>query len=495
MLTSFILNHLLFSIILCPLFGAAFISMFIKNTRIKEIQFFSLFFSFLTFIISLFLWIFFDNSTFNFQFIEVLNWAPNSNINCFIGIDGISLFFILLVTLLCPICILSSLEVINKNFKEYIILFLIMESFLLIIFSILDLIIFYIFFESVLIPMFLIIGIWGSRKRKIRSNYMFFLYTLFGSVLMLIAILFVYFTKGTTDYQLLLTLPFNEYYQKILWLAFFIGFAIKVPMFPFHIWLPEAHVEAPTSGSVMLAGILLKLGTYGFIRFLIPLFPIASIYYTPFVYVIGLIGIIYTSLTAIRQTDLKKIIAYASVAHMNLVIIGLFTINLYGIEGSILQMISHGIISSALFLGIGILYDRHHTRLIKYFGGISFTMPVFSIIFLIFTLSNIAVPGTGSFISELLILIGLFQNNFLITFFSATGMVLGAVYSLWLYNRVFFGVIKIKYIHQFKDIKKRELYLFLPLIILVFIIGVYPEVFLKSMTVSIIGLIEGFKNI
>jgi proton-translocating NADH-quinone oxidoreductase chain M len=266
-------------------------------------------------------------------------------------------------------------------------------------------------------------------------------------------------------------------------------------MFPFHIWLPEAHVEAPTSGSVMLAGILLKLGTYGFIRFLIPLFPLATIYYTPFVYILGLIGIIYTSLTAIRQTDLKKIIAYASVAHMNLVIIGLFTINIYGIGGSILQMIGHGVISSALFLGIGILYDRHHTRLIKYFGGITFTMPIFAIIFLIFTLANIAVPGTGSFVSELLLLVGLFKHNYFITFFAATGMVLGAVYSLWLYNRIFFGLIKTKYINQFEDINKRELFLFIPLIILVFIMGIYPDIFLQSMNISILNLLEGFKNI
>ena len=489
----FIIDHLLFILILLPLLGSTFISLFIKRTNLKQIKIFALFFSFLTFLISLLLWIFFDNSISYFQFIEIFNWLPNNNLVCFLGIDGISLFFILLVTLLTPICILSTFEVIKKNFKEFIILFLIMESFLIIIFSVLDIVIFYIFFESVLIPMFLIIGIWGSRKRKIRSNYMFFIYTLFGSVLMLIAILFVYFNKGTTDYQLLLTIPFDSYYQKILWVAFFIGFAIKVPMFPFHIWLPEAHVEAPTSGSVMLAGILLKLGTYGFIRFLIPLFPLATVYYTPFVYIIGLIGIIYTSLTAIRQTDLKKIIAYASVAHMNLVIIGLFTINVYGIEGSILQMICHGVISSALFLGIGVLYDRHHTRLIKYFGGVSFTMPVFAIIFLIFTLANIAVPGTASFISELLILVGLFKSNYFITFFSATSMVLGAVYSLWLYNRVFFGTIKLKYITEFNDINKREFYLFLPLIFLVFFIGIYPEIFLKSMNVSIINLIENIK--
>ena len=491
----FLFNHLLFLLILIPLLGAFLISLVIKPTDIKNLKTFALFFSFLTLFFSLFLWILFDDTTFNFQFIEILPWLSNYNIICFLGIDGISLFFILLITFLTPICILSTFEIITKNFKEFIILFLIMESFLIIIFSVLDLIIFYIFFESVLIPMFLIIGIWGSRKRKIRANYFFFLYTLFGSILMLFAIIFIYFNKGTTDYQILLLNPFEGDIQKLLWIAFFIGFAIKIPMFPFHIWLPEAHVEAPTAGSVILAGILLKLGTYGFIRFLIPLFPIATIYYTPFVYVLGLIGILYTSLTAIRQIDLKKIIAYASVAHMNLVIIGLFTLNIYGIEGSILQMICHGIISSALFLSIGILYDRYHTRLIKYYGGISFTMPLFSIIFLIFTLANIAVPGTASFVSELLILIGLFQHNYFITFFSATSMIIGAIYSLWLFNRVFFGTIKIKYISNFMDITKRELFLFLPLIILVFILGIYPEIFFKSMTFSIINLIENFKNL
>jgi proton-translocating NADH-quinone oxidoreductase chain M len=489
----FILDHLLLIIISLPLIGASFIGFCINNTDKSKLNFFSLFFSFITFIVSLFLWILFDNSTGKFQFIEIFQWLPNYNINCFLGVDGLSLFFILLVTFLTPFCLLSSLEVIKSNFKEFIILFLIMESFLLIVFSVLDVILFYIFFESILIPMFLIIGIWGSRKRKIRSNYMFFLYTLFGSILMLIAILFIFFKTGTTDYQYLLLNPFSAYYQKILWLAFFIGFAVKVPMFPFHIWLPEAHVEAPTSGSVMLAGILLKLGTYGFIRFLIPLFPIATVYYTPFVYIIGLIGIVYTSLTAIRQTDLKKIIAYASVAHMNLVIIGLFTFNIYGIEGSILQMLNHGIISSALFLGIGVLYDRYHTKLLKYYSGLSFVMPIFSIIFLIFTLANIAVPGTNSFVSELLILTGLFQNNMFITFFSATSMVLGAVYSLWLYNRIFFGVIKIKNINTFSDLNYREFIMFVPLLLLTFIIGIYPELILKPMNVTILNLIEHIK--
>ena len=492
---NYIFTHILFILIILPIIGAFYVGLFIPHTNLQKLQNTGLMFSWITFFFSLFLWIFFNNIDSKFQFIEIIYWLPAYNINCFYGIDGISLFFILLVTFLTPICLLSTFTNINKNYKEFIILFLLMESCLIIIFSILDLFLFYIFFESILIPMFLIIGIWGSRKRKIRSNYFFFLYTLFGSIIMLLAIIYIFNVKGTTDYQIILYNPFNFEIQKILWLAFFLGFAIKVPMFPFHIWLPEAHVEAPTVGSVILAGILLKLGTYGFIRFLIPLFPLASVYYTPFIYILGLTGIIYTSLTAMRQIDLKKIIAYASVAHMNLVILGLFSFNIYGISGSILQMFSHGIISSGLFLGIGVLYDRHHTRIIKYYGGISYVMPLFTLIFLILILANIAVPGTSSFTGEFLILIGLNQHNFLITILAATGIVLGAVYSLWLFNRVFFGTIKTKYIVNFNDITKRELYLFLPLIFLIFIMGIYPDIFLKTMNFSIINLIEQIKDL
>ena len=297
--------------------------------------------SLIEFILSLNLWMQFDNSTAKFQFVEVYEWIDNSNIIFYLGIDGISLFFVLLTTLLIPICLLASWDAIKNNQKEYFIAFLAMEALVIAVFCVLDLILFYVFFESVLIPMFIIIGVWGSRERRIRAAYMFFLYTLLGSVLMLLAILYIYYSAGTTDYQILLTTQFDPQVQKLLWLAFFASFAVKVPMLPVHIWLPEAHVEAPTAGSVILAGILLKLGSYGFLRFSLPLFPYASVYFTPLIYTFGVIAVIYTSLTAIRQTDLKRIIAYASVAHMNLVLIGMFVFNTQGLEGSILQQLSH----------------------------------------------------------------------------------------------------------------------------------------------------------
>jgi proton-translocating NADH-quinone oxidoreductase chain M len=435
------------------------------------------------------LWAAFDNSTAKFQFVECYEWIGLSNINFYLGIDGISLFFVILTTLLIPICILASWEAIKTNIKEYMIAFLLLESFVIAVFCLLDLILFYVFFEAVLIPMFIIIGVYGSRERKIRAAYMFFLYTLLGSVLMLLAILWIYFHAGTTDYQILLTTEFDEDVQKFLWLAFFASFASKVPMVPVHIWLPEAHVEAPTAGSVILAGILLKLGTYGFLRFSMPLFPYATNYFTPLVYTFACIAIVYTSLTAIRQTDLKRIIAYSSVAHMNLVMVGLFTLNSQGIEGAILQQLSHGLVSGALFLCIGVIYDRHHTRLIKYYGGLAHTMPLYIMIFLFFTMANIALPGTSSFVGEFLILAGSFQANTTVCFLAATGMVLGGCYSLWLFNRVAYGNIKIQYINQFGDMNRREFATFLPLVILTLVMGVYPEIWLDPMHVSVQNLL------
>ena len=301
---------------------------------------------------------------------------------------------------------------------------------------------FYVFFESVLIPMYLIIGVWGSRVRKIRAAYFFFLYTLLGSVIMLLGILYLYYQVGTTDYETLLSVLLTIQEQKLIWLAFFASFATKVPMVPVHIWLPEAHVEAPTAGSVILAGVLLKLGTYGLIRFSFPLFPEACFYFTPLVFSIAVIGVIYTSFTAIRQTDFKRIIAYTSVAHMNLVIIGMFCFNNISIEGALLQSVSHGFVASALFLIIGIVYERHHTRMVKYYGGLVHVMPIYIFIFLFFTMDNIGLPGTGSFIGEFLILTGIFKLNTTIAFFSATGMVLGGCYSLWLFNRIAYGNLK-----------------------------------------------------
>nr|YP_009675871.1 NADH dehydrogenase subunit 4 [Riccia fluitans]QDE12673.1 NADH dehydrogenase subunit 4 [Riccia fluitans]QIB72367.1 NADH dehydrogenase subunit 4 [Riccia fluitans]WKW95129.1 NADH dehydrogenase subunit 4 [Riccia fluitans] len=476
-------------LILLPLLGSLII-LVIPNSRVRLIRGITIWTSLITFLYSLFFWIRFENDTAKFQFVETIRWLPYSNINFYIGIDGISLFFVILTTFLTPICILVGFYSVKSYKKEYMIAFFICESFLIAVFCSLDLLIFYVFFESVLIPMFIIIGVWGSRQRKIKAAYQFFLYTLMGSLFMLLAILFIFFQTGTTDLQILLTTEFSERRQILLWIAFFASFSVKVPMVPVHIWLPEAHVEAPTAGSVILAGILLKLGTYGFLRFSIPIFPEATLYFTPFIYTLSVIAIIYTSLTTIRQIDLKKIIAYSSVAHMNFVTIGMFSLNIQGIEGSILLMLSHGLVSSALFLCVGALYDRHKTRIVKYYGGLVSTMPIFSTIFLFFTLANMSLPGTSSFIGEFLILVGAFQRNSLVATLAALGMILGAAYSLWLYNRVVFGNFKPNFILKFSDLNRREVLIFLPFIVGVIWMGVYPEVFLECMHTSVSNLVQ-----
>ena len=479
-------ESLLVFLLVFPLMGAMITSMvpfhWVRPTALSI--------TLINFVVSLCLWIYFDHSTPKFQFVTKLEWLPISNLHIYMGIDGISLFFVILSTFLVPICILVGWVSIQKYVREYLIAFLVLESLMIGVFCMLDLLLFYVFFESVLIPMFLIIGIWGSRERKIRAAYQFFLYTLVGSLFMLLAILCIYFQTGTTDLQVLYTTSFSEKRQLLLWLAFFASFAVKVPMVPVHIWLPEAHVEAPTSGSVILAGVLLKLGTYGFLRFSIPMFPEASLYFTPLIYTMSVIGVMYASLTTLRQIDLKKVIAYSSVAHMAFVTIGLFSLNMQGIEGSILLMLSHGLVSSALFLCVGCLYDRHKTRLIPYYGGCVHTMPVFSAIFLFFTLGNLSLPGTSSFVGEFLILVGAFQHNTLITTLAATGMVLGAAYSLWLYNRVVFGNFKPNYLNTYSDVNRREICMFLPLILSVVWMGVYPEVFLDAMHCSVANLIQ-----
>nr|QPZ85260.1 NADH dehydrogenase subunit 4 [Myuroclada maximowiczii] len=476
-------------LILCPLLGSIILFV-IPDPRIRLIRSIGLCTSLITFLYSPLFWIQFDNSTAKFQFVETIRWLPYSNINFYIGIDGISLFFVVLTTFLIPICILVGWSSIKSYKKEYMIAFLICESFMIAVFCMPDLLLFYVFFESVLIPMFIIIGVWGSRQRKIQAAYQFFLYTLLGSVFMLLAILFISFQTGTTDLQILLTTEFSERRQILLWIAFFASFSVKVPMVPVHIWLPEAHVEAPTAGSVILAGILSKLGTYGFLRFSIPMFPEATLYFTPFIYTLSVIAIIYTSLTTIRQIDLKKIIAYSSVAHMNFVTIGMFSLNIQGIEGSILLMLSHGMVSSALFLCVGVLYDRHKTRLVKYYGGLVSTMPMFSTIFLFSTLANMSLPGTSSFIGEFLILVGAFQRNSLVATLAALGMILGAAYSLWLYNRVIFGNFKPKFLQKFSDLNRREVLIFFPFIVGVIWMGVYPEVFLECMHTSVSNLVQ-----
>jgi proton-translocating NADH-quinone oxidoreductase chain M len=484
-----LMNYILSSLLCLPLFGAIVLSI-LPSWNVRLIKTIGLSVSLLNFVLSLFLWIFFDNSTAKFQFVETFSWLPASNMNFYIGIDGVSLFFIILTTFLVPVCLLVGWVNISKYVKEYFIAFLVLESFMIAVFCMLDLLLFYVFFESVLIPMFIIIGVWGSRERKIRAAYQFFLYTLIGSVLMLLAILLIYFQVGTTDLQVLLASEFSERRQILLWLAFFSSFAVKVPMVPVHIWLPEAHVEAPTAGSVILAGILLKLGTYGFLRFSIPMFPEASLYFTPLVYTMSIIGIVYASLTTLRQIDLKKIIAYSSVAHMGFVTIGLFSLNAQGIEGAVLLMLSHGLIASGLFLCVGTLYDRTHTRLIKYYGGCVHVMPIFSFFFLVFTMGNLSLPGTSSFVGEFLILVGTFQTNTFIATLAATGMILGGAYSIWLYNRVVFGNFKPDYIDCFSDVNRREFFIFVPFVFGVLWMGFYPEVFLDPMHTSVSNIIQ-----
>lgn len=496
------LESILSFLILLPLFGS-FIIACIPSENKTVIKTIGLITSGLVFIFSLSLWINFNMSLSKFQYVESLNywfpWDSNTLSTVLLGVDGISLFFILLTTLLIFLCLLSSWDNVHTFLKEYILAFLVLESLLLGVFTILDLLIFYVLFESTLIPMYIMILIWGSRERKVRAATMLFLYTLLGSVFMLAGILYIYWVLGTTDYQLVVALAkFTPFEQRLLWLAFFLSFATKVPMLPVHIWLPEAHVEAPTAGSVILAGILLKLGSYGFLRFSLPLFPEANFYFTPLVYTLAVLGVIYTSLTAIRQTDFKRIIAYTSVAHMNIVMIGIYSFNVIGLGGSIIQSISHGFVSSALFLIIGVVYDRFHTRLIKYYSGLVHIMPLYAIIFLFFTMANIALPGTSSFVGEFLILTGSLKENTTVTFLGATGMVLGGAYSLWLYNRVIYGNLKKDeghlHLKSFYDVNRREFYVFLPLILGTLVLGIYPKIFLDPLDASLLNLVFQLKS-
>jgi len=442
----------------------------------------------------LFCWIFFDESTAKMQFVNETYWVSQTNNNFTIGLDGISLFFLLLSTLLIPICLLASWNI-KVFLKEYVMGFIFLEILLVLVFSVSDVFLFYIFFESVLIPMYLIIGIWGGRQRKIRAAYLFFLYTLFGSLLMLLGITYIYSVTGSTDYETLMCFRFSNLEQKTLWIAFFFSFASKIPMIPFHLWLPEAHVEAPTAGSVILAGILLKLGVYGFLRFSVPLFPEASYYFTPVILTLSVMGIIYASFTAIRQSDFKRIIAYTSIAHMNLVVMGIFSFNMVAIEGVIIQSVSHGFVSSALFLIIGVVYERYHTRMVKYYGGLAQTMPLLIIFFLIFSMANIALPGTSSFVGEFLILCGVFKNTTICGFFSATSIILGGAYSLWLYNRISYGGIKRPYLEKFLDLNKREFFMLLPLLVGTLLLGLVPQIFLSTLHMGVTNLLEAVQLI
>lgn len=458
---------------------------FIPNYKVMLIKQLTLLYSLIIFSFTLLLWIFYNNEIGNFIYVVNIPWLSIYNIYYSLGLDGISIFFIILTAFLIPLCILISWNSITYRVKEYMILLLLIELLLINVFAVCDLFFFYIFFESILIPMFIMIGIWGSRQRKIHAAYQFFFYTLFGSILMLLGIIFIYLHVGSTDIQLLMQSELSHSRQIILWLAFFASFAVKVPMLPVHIWLPEAHVEAPTAGSVILAGVLLKLGTYGIIRFMIPLFPYAMLYFTPFVFTICVISIIYGAATTIRQIDLKKIIAYSSVVHMNFALLGLFANNTYGIEGSLFFMLGHGIVSSGLFLCIGVLYDRYHTRNILYYGGLIQTMPIFSVIFLIFTLANLGLPGMVNFVGEFLVLVGTWQVNIIAIFLGSAGLILGAVYGIWLCNRLVFGPVRFFALQRFVDVNRREFFLLLPLIILVFFMGIYPGIFLDTFNISV----------
>ena len=459
----------------------------------RNAKYVALYTSLFTFAFGLYMFANFDGNSAEFQFVESSSWLKPFGINYHMGVDGISMFFVLLSVFLTPICIISAWDAIKKRVKEFMIAFLILESFMVGTFCALDAILFYVFFEGVLIPMFLIIGVWGG-ARRVYSSYKFFLYTLLGSVLMLIGLLVLYAQTGTTDIPELMNTPVSSSLQYWLWLAFFASFAVKMPMWPVHTWLPDAHVEAPTAGSVILAGVLLKMGGYGFLRFSIPMFPEASAYFVDLVFWLSVIAIIYTSLVALVQEDMKKLIAYSSVAHMGFVTLGIFTMTSQGVEGSIFQMLSHGLISGALFLCVGVVYDRLHTRELSRYGGIVSNMPKYATIFMILMLGSVGLPGTSGFVGEFLILLGTFQVDTLIAALSATGVILGAAYMLMLYKRVVFGPRENRDALAMPDLNKRELSLLIPLVALVLWLGVFPSDVMNKISPSVDKLIAEYNE-
>ncbi len=445
--------------------------------------------SLVVFAISLKLWWDFDPAQAGFQFNESIDWLPQFKVGYRMGVDGISVLFVLLSTALTPICILASWESVQVRVREYMIAFLVLETMMIGAFSATDLVVFYMFFEGLLIPMYIIIGVWGG-PRRVYASFKFFLYTLAGSVLMLLALLYMWFHAGTTDIPTLLHTQFSPEAQFWLFLAFLASFAVKVPMWPVHTWLPDAHVEAPTAGSVILAGVLLKMGGYGFLRFSVPMLPHASQEFAPLMFALGVIAVIYTSLVALAQADMKKLIAYSSVAHMGLVVIGTFTFNIQGIEGAMLQMLSHGIVSAALFLCVGVVYDRVHTREIARYGGLGDRMPGYALIFLFFTLASMGLPGTSGFIGEFMVLVGALKVNFWVSLLGSTGMILGAAYSLYLYRRIIFGSITRDDLRGLLDVSPREVAIFTPLIFLTFWMGIYPSSFTQFFDASVGAMVD-----
>ncbi len=485
---------ILTTITFVPLAGALII--FIINGEAIQVarnaRWVALWTSLFAFAFSLYVWLAFDRGSSQFQFVERVEWMQDFGIIYQMGVDGISLPFVLLTTVLSLICVLASWEAIQTRVKEYMISFLVLETMMVGTFCALDFVAFYVFFEGVLIPMFLIIGIWGG-PRRVYSAFKFFLFTLTGSVLMLIAILAMYVNAGTTNIIALLEHPFPPQLQIWLWLAFFASFAVKLPMWPVHTWLPDAHVEAPTAGSVILAGVLLKMGGYGFLRFSLPMLPHASDFFTPLVFTLSVVAVIYTSLVALAQEDMKKLIAYSSVAHMGFVTAGLFTLTEQGLSGGMFQMLSHGIVSAALFLCVGVVYDRMHSREIATYGGLVHRMPIYAAIFMLFTMASVGLPGTSGFVGEFLVMVGAFQVSTWLAALITTGIILGAAYMLWLYRRVIFGPLVKDELKNLLDLSPREVAVFAPLVLLVLWMGIYPSSFTEVYDASIANLIENYR--
>jgi NADH-quinone oxidoreductase subunit M len=473
-----------------PLAGALFILMIRAQDEaaILNIRRVALITTVATFLVSIGIWTGFDPKNPGFQLTEAAGWSGGF-FAYRMGVDGISILFVLLTTFLMPFCILASWESVQVRVKEYMIAFLVLETLMVGVFCATDLVLFYVFFEGGLIPMFLIIGIWGG-QRRVYASYKFFLYTLAGSVLMMLAVMAMYWESGTTDITQLVNHPFPATMQWWLWFAFFASFAVKMPMWPVHTWLPDAHVEAPTAGSVLLAAILLKMGGYGFLRFSLPMFPLASADLAPFIFTLSVVAIVYTSLVALVQEDMKKLIAYSSVAHMGFVTMGIFTLNTQGLQGAVFQMFSHGLVSGALFLCVGVVYDRLHTREIAAYGGLVNRMPVYATVFMVMTLANVGLPGTSGFIGEFLTLSAAFQVNTWVAAFAALGVILSAAYALWLFRRVVWGALTKANLKAMLDLSPREIAILAPLVVLVILFGVYPLPILDATSASLETLLR-----
>ncbi len=483
------MTNILSVVTFLPLAGAVIIA-FLNKDASGNARWVALWTTLVTFLVSLLIWWHFDKTSAGFQFVEDYAWLGPLRYK--MGVDGISMLFVILTTFLMPLCVLASWESIEDRVKEYMIAFLVLETLMLGVFCALDLVLFYLFFEGGLIPMFLIIGVWGG-KRRVYASFKFFLYTLLGSVLMLLAMMAMYWQAGTTDIPTLLQTKFPADMQWWLWIAFFASFAVKMPMWPVHTWLPDAHVEAPTGGSVILAAILLKMGGYGFLRFSLPMFPIASEQLAPFVFTLSIVAIIYTSLVALVQEDIKKLIAYSSVAHMGFVTMGIFTASQQGIDGAIFQMLSHGIVSAALFLCVGVIYDRMHTREIAAYGGLVERMPKYALAFMVFTMANVGLPGTSGFVGEFLTLLAAFKANTWVAIFATTGVVLSAAYALYLYRRVMFGALEKASLKQLLDLSPREMAILAPLVLLTIFFGVYPAPVLDVTAASVKNLVQNYE--